>query len=570
MVAEPFDELPPALLAGFADCLWRMDGEGMVTAGGPLSSPAAATPAWPGRPFVDCVEPQDRPLAERLWAGALAARTPVEGALRLRVGDAADGLFHLRLAPASDAGWHGIARRMSGEERQAQAHGRLIETIDDGFCTIELMPGADGQPSDYRFLSVNSAFERQSGIRDAAGRTAFELVPDLPRKWLEIYGRIARSGRAERFEEAQDEPKRFYEVYATPIERTGGARLAVMFRDILPRRQAEERLSASERRLTTLVQGMPQLVWRASAVGRWTWVSPQWTAYTGQTMAEANGFGWLKAVHPDDRHRVIVAWREAGARGEFRAEIRIRGGPEAAERWFQARALPVLDERGAVAEWIGTSTDVDDLHQLRGRQEVLLAELQHRTRNLLSVVASVAERTARNASSLEDFLPRLRERLLALSRINGLLSQLDRGQRVTFDALIRAELEARGFLEAHGDARVILDGPDGVRLRSASVQTFALAIHELATNAVKYGALSQDDGRLAVHWRLSGADEGPRRLVVDWIESGPERPLAPPPAAGGGYGRELIEKALPYQLKARTTYEIGPRGVRCTIDLPVD
>ena len=481
MVAEPFDELPPALLAGFADCLWRMDREGVVIAGGPLASLLAEAPAWVGRPFADCVEPQDRPLAERLWGEARAARAPVEGALRLRIGGATDDLLHLRLAPGSDGGWHGVARRMSGEERQAEAHSRLIETIDDGFCTIELMPGADGRPADYRFLTVNSAFERQSGISDAAGRTAYELVPDLPRKWLEIYGRIARSGRAERFEEVQEAPPRYYEVYATPIERTGGTRLAVMFRDILPRRQAEERLSASERRLTTLVQGMPQLVWRASAVGRWTWVSPQWTTYTGQTMAEASGFGWLKAVHPDDRPRVLAAWREAGARGEFRAEIRIRGGAESSERWFQARALPVLDERGAVAEWIGTSTDVDDLHQLRGRQEVLLAELQHRTRNLLGVVASVAERTARNASSLEDFLPRLRERLLALSRINGLLSQLDRGQRVTFDALIRAELEARGFLDPHGDARVILDGPDGVRLRSASVQTFALAIHELAS-----------------------------------------------------------------------------------------
>ncbi|WP_416357724.1 PAS domain-containing protein [Aureimonas phyllosphaerae] len=569
MVPEPFDHLPPDLLAGFVDCLWRMDRDGIVTAGGPIASHAADASAWAGRRFVECVDPQDRPRAERLWSEAVAGQAPVEGSLRL----AADGgrdLFRLRLVPVTNGGWHGIGRRVSQDDLQAEAHRRLIETIDDGFCTLELIPGADGQPVDYRFLSVNPAFERQSGLADAAGRTALELVPELPQEWLKIYGRIARSGEAERFEEEQKSPHRFYEVYATPFDRSGLGRIAVLFRDILPRRKAEERLSTSERRLTTLVQGMPQLVWRASAAGRWTWASPQWAAYTGQAMVEASGFGWLKAVHPDDRQRVVTAWREAGARGEFRAEIRIRGVEEGAERWFQARALPVLDERGKVVEWIGTSTDVDEMHQLRGRQDVLLAELQHRTRNLLGVVTSVAERTARNAASLEDFLPRLRERLLALSRINGLLSQLDRGQRVTFDSLIRAELEARGFLDPDGDARVLLDGPDGVRLRSASVQTFALAIHELATNAVKYGALSQDEGRLAVHWRLCEADSGLRRLVVDWIESGPERPVAPPPLPGGGYGRELIEKALPYQLKARTTYEIGPGGVRCTIDLPVD
>ncbi len=365
-------------------------------------------------------------------------------------------------------------------------------------------------------------------------------------------------------------PHRFFEVYATPVEPPGGSRLAVLFRDILPRKRAEEQLSASERRMTSLVQGMPQLVWRASQAGLWTWASPQWMEFTGQTAAESRGFGWLKAIHPDDRAEVVDRWRQAGERGEFQAEIRIRHPGLGVERWFQARAVPVHDDRGAAAEWIGTCTDIDERYQLQARQEVLLAELQHRTRNLLGVVASVAERTARSSRALDDFLPRLRERLFALSRINGLLSQLDRGQRVTFGELIRAELGARGALDPASAERVVLEGPEGVRLRSASVQTFALAVHELATNAVKYGALSGDAGRLLVRWRLGEPAAGPRRLVVEWTESGVVMAARQAASPGGGYGRELIEKALPYQLKARTSYEIGPDGVRCTIDLPID
>ncbi len=115
-----------------------------------------------------------------------------------------------------------------------------------------------------------------------------------------------------------------------------------------------------------------------------------------------------------------------------------------------------------------------------------------------------------------------------------------------------------------------LDGPTGIRLRSATVQTLALGLHELATNALKYGALSQPKGRLLVRWHLVGADSGEQRLRVEWRESGVQVPTAElAQSHRRGSGRELIEKALPYQLGADTSYELTPEGVRCTITLPV-
>jgi two-component sensor histidine kinase len=102
------------------------------------------------------------------------------------------------------------------------------------------------------------------------------------------------------------------------------------------------------------------------------------------------------------------------------------------------------------------------------------------------------------------------------------------------------------------------------------VQTLALGLHELATNAVKYGALSRPEGRLAVRWSLTDGDNGERRLRVEWRESGV--PVSLPPDGQPlrqGYGRELIEQALPYQLSAETVYELTPEGVRCTITLPI-
>jgi two-component system CheB/CheR fusion protein len=198
---------------------------------------------------------------------------------------------------------------------------------------------------------------------------------------------------------------------------------------------------------------------------------------------------------------------------------------------------------------------------------VLVAELQHRTRNLIAVVRSLADKTLKESASLADFQGRYGDRLKAVSRVQGLLSRLGEGQKITFDELLRTELSALGALDGHAD-RVTLDGPADVRLRSGTVQTFALALHELATNAVKYGALSSPDGRLTVRWHVRSDGPG-RQLHVEWRESGvavPETGAAP---TGGGYGRELIERALPYQLKAETSYEIGADGVRCTIAVPL-
>jgi two-component system CheB/CheR fusion protein len=230
----------------------------------------------------------------------------------------------------------------------------------------------------------------------------------------------------------------------------------------------------------------------------------------------------------------------------------------------------VRDAAGQVMEWLGTSTDVDDIRQLQEEQAVLVTELQHRTRNLMAVVQAVTARTLRGASSLEQFEQCIDDRLSALARVQSLLSRREAAARVPFDLLLREELSAHVALDEDGNSRQVrLEGPLGVSLRSATVQTFALALHELATNAVKYGALSDRDGQLRVRWEVSGGDGSERRLRVDWRESAVRDMSRSDTPAGSGYGRELIERALPYQLGARTTYAIEPDGIHCTIEVAV-
>jgi PAS domain S-box-containing protein len=340
--------------------------------------------------------------------------------------------------------------------------------------------------------------------------------------------------------------------------------------DIHDQRMTYEALQQAEQRLTTLVEGVWQLVWRAACDGSWTWSSSQWTLFTGLSKIESQGEGWLEAVHPDDRARVQAAWKEAEARSGFDQEMRILDVREGRYRHFRSRAAPVRNEAGQVVEWLGTSTDVDDLIQLQQQQAVLVAELQHRTRNLMGVVESIVRRTIKGSTSLEDFRDGIFDRLATLTRVQGLLSRRVAGARVSFEALIREELTAHVAFDGDGKAeRVSMSGPPETELFSASVQTLALALHELATNAVKYGALSTAEGHLDISWAHSAIDGRPSVRVI-WKESGvSDMPADGDAPKGSGFGRELIEQALPYQLGARTSYRFEEDGVRCTIEIPL-
>jgi two-component system CheB/CheR fusion protein len=191
-----------------------------------------------------------------------------------------------------------------------------------------------------------------------------------------------------------------------------------------------------------------------------------------------------------------------------------------------------------------------------------VSELQHRTRNLLAVVRAIASHSFVDqvtGGALDGFF----ERLSSLGRVQGLISRAE-GERVQLSDVVRAELEAyaqatRSRLEVHGPT---------VRLANHQVQVIALALHELVTNAVKYGALQAPQGRLSVTWETWLGAQGQPRLALLWRESGVQMP----PHAGNrrGQGRELIENALRFSLHADTQLVFGEDGVWCRIELPVD
>lgn len=316
----------------------------------------------------------------------------------------------------------------------------------------------------------------------------------------------------------------------------------------------------AELRQRTLIEGMPQLVWRVVDGGRWTWASPQWIACTGQREVEYRDWGWLEAVHPDDRDKAREAWARALDEGGFEVEYRIRRRSDGAYRWFQTRAAPVRDEGGTIVEWLGTSTDIDDLRQLQDSQRILLAELQHRVRNVLAVTRSIIGRSDDGQRSAQDYVRHLQGRIAALARTQVLLTRRV-GTGVDLDNLIREELLAQ---VASGD-QFTLEGPD-VQLSSKAAEVLTLAVHELATNATKYGAFSRASGRLDVRWAVEER-AGQDWLVLDWTESGV--PIVNAAPRRQGFGTELVARRIPYELKGHGRFDLRPGGLHSRIEFPL-
>ena len=300
----------------------------------------------------------------------------------------------------------------------------------------------------------------------------------------------------------------------------------------------------------------------------------------GQAMVQCwrEGKQWrVDDVETDSREHVrsgIENYRAIGIRSALCPPL-IRGGRLVAAIALQS-ALPRhwTDDEAALVQEVADRT-WDALERARAEENlrVVVAELQHRSRNLIAVVRSIANQTLAASSSLEAFRITFEDRLSALSRVQGLLSRSDQNP-ITIEMIVRMELAALGADDALN--RMRLGGPE-VPLQNDMVQTLSLALHELATNARKYGALSDESGHLSVEWRVFTPENGPKRLTLDWTEAwfgrttdefGADAALASR-IERRGYGRELIEKVLPHSLGATTRYELGETSVRCMIDLPL-
>jgi PAS domain S-box-containing protein len=259
---------------------------------------------------------------------------------------------------------------------------RLPWHVHEGFCIIEVLFDAKGRAEDYRFLEVNEAFERQTGLHNVQGKRMRELAPAHEEYWFEIYGRIALTGEAMHFMDEAAALNRWYDVHAYRVGEPEMRRVAIVFNDFSDYKRAEEALQKSEAEFRTLANAIPQLCWTANADGWITWYNRRWYEYTGTTREQMEGWGWQSVHDPEVLPRVLERWAVSIASGSpFEMVFPLRGA-DGVFRPFLTRVMPLKDSEGNVMRWFGTNTDISEQKQIE-------AELR-RNQTRLNIALEVA------------------------------------------------------------------------------------------------------------------------------------------------------------------------------------
>ncbi|HYF06776.1 MAG TPA: HWE histidine kinase domain-containing protein [Acetobacteraceae bacterium] len=336
--------------------------------------------------------------------------------------------------------------------------------------------------------------------------------------------------------------------YDEVAETLGAAALAL--------RQRAEAVAASEARWREVSDAMPQLVWTADAEGRLDHYNRQRAAYYG---GESHPLDWRAIVHPDDLAPTTAAWTaamEAGQPYEMEHRLRMADGRW---HWHISRALPQRDAAGRVVRWIGTATDVDAHKRREDQTHFLLREVNHRSKNLLAVAQAMTRQTAMDESP-DAIAETLCGRFAALAASQDLMLRGE-WRRVALEELVRVQLSH--FVQLIG-GRVRLEGPP-VRINATAAQAIGMALHELATNAAKYGALAAEGGHVGVSWRVGPGPDGDERFVMEWVECGGP-PVTPP--VREGFGQFVMVRMVEQSLGGEVALEFRREGLYWRLDAP--
>jgi PAS domain S-box-containing protein len=299
------------------------------------------------------------------------------------------------------------------------------------------------------------------------------------------------------------------------------------------------------------------------AEGRFLRVNEAICAITGLSREEMLGLHLFAYTHPEDRGVDADLYRKqvAGEIGDYSLEKRFNR-KDGRQIWIAVRSSTVRDAAGRFLYGVRVVQDVTERKESEERQKRLIDELNHRVKNTLATVQSLATQTARGTDTPETFREAFEGRLIALSQAHD---QLTRRHWKSADLrdLVSA---AVGAHLAQSSDRIALEG-EPVTVAPRIALTLALALHELATNAAKYGALSTPDGRIDFRWRIQQGEAPKRTLWIEWSERGGPDVQAP---ARRGFGTRFIVGSVAVELRGTARLDFAAEGLRCTMEIPLD
>ncbi|WP_420138864.1 PAS domain-containing protein [Sphingomonas sp.] len=332
--------------------------------------------------------------------------------------------------------------------------------------------------------------------------------------------------------------------------------------DITSMKEAEEHLKTSEERLRSAAEVARFALWDWNVrTGQVSW-SEEHFRMEGYAVGEVEPSYemWAARIHPDDREATETAIAQArDDHSEYVHEFRSLH-PDGSVHWLSARGRFFYDDAGTAVRMVGAMLETTDRREWEERQKILLAELQHRVRNILAVIRAIISRSDDGERSTQDYVQHLQGRISALARTQVLLTR-SAGAGIQLQDLIRDELLA----QVAKDEQFALGGPD-VHLSPKAAEVLTLAIHELATNSVKYGAFARTSGTLELTWHVE-IRGGEDWLVLDWVEHGV--PIVDAAPRRWGFGSELIARRIPYELRGKGSLTLQPGGLISRIEFPL-
>jgi len=403
------------------------------------------------------------------------------------------------------------------------------------------------------------------------GRTVREVLsPERAEQCMRAIAQVLATGVTQSYEYqvSNDLGLRYWEVRAT---RCTEEQVLLLVRNVTTRRTAERKLRENEQRLSLLVQQSPLgvIVWDLDfRVAEWNAAAEQIFGWgVDDALGKPSQFICPESVRPQVDEVWQALKQNRGGSRSTNANM-TREGKTIFCEWYNA---PLVDGDGKVFAIASIVDDVTDQRDAQQRQQLMMAELDHRVKNNLAAVISLAEQSGRATTTFSEFRESFLGRVRALSRLHNALAAT-RWQGANLGTLVRQTLEAFG---QDATSQAVVEGPLVV-LPPRAAQAMGMALNELCTNAIKYGALSIPGGRIEARWALrpprmeiephrSMETEPPRpRLELCWTEWG--GPVVIPPSRRG-FGTELIEGAISYELGGRVVLRFEPEGLTCRIDV---
>jgi two-component sensor histidine kinase len=463
-------------------------------------------------------------------------------------------------------------RELSEPVRQAEwvagLLGRLLGAERVGWAKVDAVGGVVTVEAEWRAGGALLSAAGGADVPDpawAAARLAEAVREDDPRQasvsptprtgvGAIMTAPVIRNGQLAAFLFAQAEGDHAWSDDERVLAREAAVRTWAAQR----RAVAEAQVRESEARLRALVNATSDVIYR---------MNPDWSE-----MRQLDGRGFLASTErsnpawmdmyllPEDRPAIRAAIQKAiREKKPFQLEHRVRRA-DGGVGWTFSRAIPILDEQGRVIEWFGAASDVTGRKESEQHLRLVINELNHRVKNNLAMIQAISAQTFRNADDLTNAQASFTARILNLAKANDLLTHehwVDASLRAVILSAVQPHLP-------QGAGRLVIEGPS-LRLPAKTALSLSMALHELATNAVKYGAWSREEGKVSVVWSLRSQPPG-RRLHMEWRESeGP--PVSPPTRRG--FGSRLIERGLAAELQGEVALHFNPEGLACVVDAPL-